>query len=371
MSNYISKESIDLQESEHQNGIAHMNLYGVESRNTPHLLGGVVDSTTLLPVHDAVFNVKELTQIQKRLYETKQEPFMMLSNLPNNNEYSPAASHFGYDIMETVGEAQVIGTGAEATDIPFVNENVDEKTSRAFEVQIGIRYDNKDIEKMTALRTGALGRGATYSVIDKRAAAARRAIMRVVERVLLLGDKKIGIEGLKNIIPSSATAEASIAGTSTNNAILINPLTVNTNKVKFADKTGQQILNDLIRLKRAMMRDGIFRGSTVFHSVATGTLLSKPYSEYIQDSPLAAFKRENPDITFVENTNFGASTFGTDTIVMIDNSFENLEVPIGRPYTLYPSDRDWTQVVRQLVAIRLGGIMPHYKGAFAFMQGHI
>ena len=376
---YDSKQELDLTQKDINGGIENMHIYGLDHRKSqPHLIGGTVDSQTLLPVNDAVFNVKELTQIQRRLYETKEGAYMMLSTFPNNNEYSPAASHYGYDLMETAGEAQIVGTGAEANDIPFVNENVEEITTRAFEVQIGIRYTQADIERMTAIRAGTLGRGAAYSVVDKRAAAARRAIMRTVERTLLLGNEAIGIKGLADLIPATADAVNSADGVSTDVPILLNPLTTGTGsddtaKRKFANKTGQQILDDIIVFIRSLLRgDNIFETRTIMHSVQTGTLLSKTYSDLLTGSPLKLLKEQFPNVDFIENENFsdGVLGAGNDTIVGVDMSFENVEIPIGRPYTIYPSDRDWTQVTRQLVSMRLGGVMTHYQGAFAFMRGH-
>src|SRR5690348_17315825 len=102
-------------------------------------------------------------------------------------------------------------------------------------------------------------------------------------------------------------------------------------------------------------------------------LSSNPYSD-LNGASLLSVLIENKTFTNIYRSPALAITTNgrLNTYFLIcDDDVDIAEIPILRPITVFPSQEDFAGEVKQLVALRFGGLLVKYPGAFYFGDGHI
>lgn len=334
-----------------------------------------IDPQLRIPIRDNFFANLELTHISNTLYKTKEEEFVGAQIFTQTNDWEAGARQIGYDLMEPVGAARVGSQGSNANDIPFVNEKLTENIQNAVELEIGIRYTRQEIE--AAETVNRIGRGANLRLVTERATTARRAISRMFDQGIWQGFSQYNMSGLQDIIP--AARQGSLP--TDNNTVAFEEVQTGVGGKLWSQKTGQEIIKDLVRGKiNGVERGKIFRGTDLIVDSAAYKFLLDPYSDlsgrsimsYINDAGLFQKVWVTNSVSIANNGSkvSGVST-GNTYFVICDSAQENAEIPILRPPTVYPAVEDFTQMVKQLVAMRYAGLLVKYPAAFYFADGHI
>lgn len=331
-----------------------------------------IDAKHRIPVKDNFFTTLELTNIKNILYLTKEEEFIGAQIFNQTSEWMPGARDIGYDMMEPVGGARVGSQGAYAKDIPFVNEKLVEQTQKAVEIEIGIRYTRQEIEAAEAVN--ALGRGANLNLVQQRANTARRSISRLFDQGIFQGFADYNMKGLEDAIPSTRVGIPSNNNSAAYEAVQDTGTGSGDAKRLWANKTGQQIYNDLVRAKfEGVERANIFNGDTLIVDPVAFKFLNQSYSDL----------NGNSIISFVKDAGLFKNIFRTSALtqsistqpntyfVVCDTDVDMAEIPILRPITVFPSETEWNQEIKQLVALRYGGLLVKYPAAFYFADSHI
>jgi hypothetical protein len=337
------------------------NPYGRDSR---------IDSKLRIPVRDNIFNQLELTYIKNTLYETKQAEFVAGQIFNQTSEWLAGAREVGYDIMEPVGSARIGSVGGAANDIPLVTERIEEKTQKAVEIEVGIKYARNELEvaEMKSLK----GRGPNINLVTMRAATARKTIARLFDKLCFQGDANYNLTGIQDSIPEKRQTTIPTDNRTTIYMKVANNGT--SSSTLWSAKTGQNIIKDLNLAKfSAVERSSIFNADTLVLDPLGYAALANPYSDLNGQSILSILKEAG---TFKNIFRSPALSIGTNgrlnTYFMVcDSSEEISEIPILRPITVFPSQEIWTGEIFQLVALRFAGHMNRYPGAFAFFDGHI
>jgi hypothetical protein len=120
-------------------------------------------------------------------------------------------------------------------------------------------------------------------------------------------------------------------------------------------------------------RGKIFKGDTLIVDSAAYKFLVDPYSDlsgrsiisFINDAGM--FKK----IQVTNSVSLNANGRNNTYFVVCDTAEEIAEIAVPRPMTVYPSVEEFTGTVKQLVAMRFGGLLVKYPAGFYFADGHI
>ncbi len=222
-----------------------------------------IDAIHRIPKYDNFFNLLELTNIKNTLYRTKQEEFIGSQIFSQTNEWQAGARQVGYDMYEPIMHAQIGSEGAEANDIPFVSEKMQEKFQNAIEIEVGIRYTRNEVEAAEA--KNAIGRGANLNIVNERATTARRAISLTFDKGIFQGFAKYNLKGLQSLIPGARQSSLPTDSVTTQyEAVAASGTGSGDARRLWSAKTGQQIYNDLLRGKiEGVERGNIFNGDRI------------------------------------------------------------------------------------------------------------
>lgn len=255
------------------------------------------------PHFDAAENayfMRQLETIRARVLEVQYGPLKSAGQIPMNTEADPGAESFTYRIEDEVGRAALVADMAD--DGPTVDVHGEEVSSRIRSAKDKYIYTIQDV------------RGARLSGRDlpmSKAKAARKAIARLIDNIMLLGDgtpEYLGLRGLYNLATTNtkalATGEAGSTAWSTKTAdeiladmhAVCDEITVDTKEI--FDATDLHIpLAEYQRISR--MRIGPDTSVTVLqHFLQTRLADGKPVtvsSTSKQSTKLVAYCK-NPDV---------------------------------------------------------------------------
>lgn len=333
-----------------------------------------IDAKHFIPYKDNFFTQLELTQLKKTLFLTKEEEFMGAQIWTQTNEWLPGAREIGYDLMEPVAEARIGAQGGNANDIPFVSEKLEEKTQKAIELEVGIRYTRQEVEAVEA--RNQLGRGANVNIVQQRGTTARRAIARAFDQGIFQGYIEYGLFGLEQVIPAARAALPTDNNTAAYEGVPATGTGGGDAARRWVNKTGQLIIKDLVRGKINGVESGnIFKGECLIVDTAAWAFLNNPYSDLNGETIISIIMGgPKPMFRQVKVTNAVALaniTRPNTYFVICDLDVDVAEIAILRPPTVFPSKEDFTQEVKQLVAMRFGGLLVKYPAGFYFADGHI
>ena len=159
---------------------------------------------------DSFFFARNLEFIRQQIFKPVYSELKLLNGgiLPLNTAIPEGAEVDTYDILDSVGEADIITDFAD--DIKTTEVFGEEVTNKIKSLATSYIYSVQDLRKDKML--GAVGR----SSVENKAMAARRALDQKIDKMLGFGDTRYGIKGMFNAaeVPSSAVA-ATGTGSST------------------------------------------------------------------------------------------------------------------------------------------------------------
>lgn len=260
---------------------------------------------------ESMFFAEELNFIKARTYDIKVPPSNALVVFPVNSDTDPGADTVSYDTYGEVGMAKIISNYAD--DLPRADVKGERTTVKVASIGTSYGYSTKDIRR---------ARMAGKPLQARKAAAARHATDTRINALAFRGDKEYGISGIldhPNItayVPANAAAKAE--------------------STKWADKTPQEILNDLNGVVTAIVDstngveipDTILLPFTQYNLIAT-TLMPESEGKTI----LTTFITNSPYVKNVKAIHElkGAGTNGNDAGLCYRNDINALELnlPLG------------------------------------------
>ena len=362
-----------------------------------------IDNVGCIPLNDSTFQELELLQISKKIREPKEEDFVGLQLAPPlPEEFQVGATEVGYERIESTGEATITSGNEVPTQVDYTNENIEDYSTLAYDLTIGIRYTQNDIEKMNAV--GQLGRrGSVLNIVGNRIAAARRALSQMSDIAVFYGlkgkdaaNKLTGIFDLFDFdnVQDSDTSYTSLATFGEPDKAIIEKV-VRTGSAEttrsWRTKTGTQIILDILRGLSVINRNNIYNGKDLVLTPEHYWILFKPYSD-LNGSSIARillsldislpviggngqpFFRRIIKTTSMNNmtgsdksnvaTRNGRKMLTKNAFMIGDFDVENIGTPILRPITMLKSVEDEFGVTRQVARLRQAGIHIFNKGAF-------
>ncbi|MFB6475767.1 DUF2184 domain-containing protein [Paenibacillus glucanolyticus] len=299
--------------------------------------------------NDAAINVQfrplDLEAVDRTVYEPKTAELTARRVLNVKTDVPAGAETYAYDVMTRSGVAKILANNAD--DVPLVDIDMRREFVRIYSIVTGFRYSVQDLR--AAQMTGK-------PVDTAKAGVARRAISEKENRLAWIGDPDYNIQGLINA-----------TGIQTAN-VPVNPAS----KLKWADKTGEEILED-IRIIRALVT--VLPG----HDISSNLTLVVPPAQYEVLNRRFNTTDARTILEVIQSRDWfgdivkaaelkGAGTGGTDSFLVLDSSREVVELLV--PMDIYRHDPEWKFPAYKIaLEERCGGAVIRYPMAIARGDG--
>ena len=158
---------------------------------------------------DSFFFARNLEYIRQQVFKPTYSELKILNGslLSINSAIPEGAETDTYDILDSVGEADIIGDFAD--DIKTVEVMGSQVTNGIKSIATSYIYSVQDLRRDRML--GQVGR----SIVENKALAARRSLDQKIENMLAFGDVAYGIRGMFNAVAVPSTAAAATGSGST------------------------------------------------------------------------------------------------------------------------------------------------------------
>lgn len=276
--------------------------------------------------NENAYFARQLEAVRAQILEVKYGPLKAAEMIPMKTDIDPGAADYVYRIEDEVGKAALVADMAE--DGPTVDVRGSEATSRIRSAKDKYIYTIQDVRG-----SRLAGRDLPMS----KARAARNAIARLLDNVMLLGDGTpayLGLRGLFALASTNTYALATGAGGSTT----------------WASKTADEILTDL-------------------HGIADEI--------YVDTKEI--FRATDMAIPVVEYQRISRMRIGPDTSETVMQHFLKTRSDMGQPIKLHASAKLTTKVVawckdpdvlEGVLPIAFEQFAPQYEGAKIITECH-
>lgn len=263
---------------------------------------------------DALIRPQDLNAIDKRVYEPHASELKARSIFSLKTDIPAGAKTYSYDVLTRSGAAKILAPGA--TDVPLVDADLTEETVKIY--SIAAAFNISIFEVREAEMAGC-------PIDVTKADTVRKAIAEKENQVAFSGDKKHSIKGLTDSVGIQVYATPqNNGGTST----------------KWADKTGEEIIDDIIEAKSKVdMLNGHEADTLLLTPEAKKQLQKKVYNEFTKQTALQYLQSENM-FKRIETINDlkGKGLANTDCFVVLDSSPDVVELGIPLDITRHPQE---------------------------------
>ncbi len=263
---------------------------------------------------DALIRPQDLNAIDKRVYEPHASELKARSIFSLKTDIPAGAKTYSYDVLTRSGAAKILAPGA--TDVPLVDADLTEETVKIYSIAAAFNISIFEVREAEMA-----GRPIDVTKAD----TVRKAIAEKENQVAFSGDKKHGIKGLTDSVGIQVYATPqNNGGTST----------------KWADKTGEEIIDDIIEAKSKVdMLNGHEADTLLLTPEAKKQLQKKVYNEFTKQTALQYLQSENM-FKRIETINDlkGKGLANTDCFVVLDSSPDVVELGIPLDITRHPQE---------------------------------
>lgn len=291
-----------------------------------------------LDANEQIFFERELASIKARSYDVLYPEIKARQLFPVSYEAGPGATSIVYQQYDSVGFAKVIANYAK----DFARADIKGKEFSSIIRSLGSSYGYSIQDIRAAQMAGK-------PLEQRKANAAKRAIMQLENLISLFGDQENDIPGfLSN--PNISTG-----------AVINDGLN---NSTFWKDKTPDQIIRDLNQLVNDVFVNtkGIEQPNVVLLPIQQyTTIASTPRSSTSDTTILNFFKANNPLIQSVEwlNELAGAGPGGEDMMVSYNRNPDKVTLEIPQDFEQFPPDQEGMDFVVDCHE-RIGGVIVYY-----------
>ena len=299
------------------------------------------------------FFARELEYVKARSYDVQYPELKATSLIPVSTEAGPGAESITYQQFDRLGVAKIISNYAD--DLPRADIKGAEFTSPIRSIGASYGYNVQEIRA---------AQFAGRSLEQRRANSARRAVEEQINKIGFYGNDENGLKGLLTHPNITRVAVDENAGqTST----------------KFADKTPQEILDDLNNLVDGIidLTNGIEMPNTLLMPIKQYRIIANTRLADGTDTTILNFFLQNsPFIQQVEwvqelkGSGLGAGSLseGEDVMIAYDNNVDKLSLEIPQPFEQFPVQEDGLNFKVPCHA-RIGGVVVYYPLSLALAEG--
>ncbi|GLC88250.1 DUF2184 domain-containing protein [Lysinibacillus piscis] len=263
---------------------------------------------------DAVIRPQDLNAIDKRVYEPHTSELKARSIFALKTDIPAGAKTYSYDVLTRSGAAKILAPGA--TDVPLVDADLKEETIKIYSIAAAFNISVQEVREAQMA-----GRAIDVTKAD----TVRKAIAEKENQIAFSGDKTHGIKGLTDAVGIQVYAvPQNGAGTST----------------KWADKTGEEIIDDIIEAKSKVdLLNGHEADTLLLTPDAKKQLQKKVFNEFTKQTALQYIQSEGLFQRIETINDFkGKGLAGTDCFVVLDSSPDVVELGIPLDVMRHPEE---------------------------------
>ena len=300
-----------------------------------------------LDAGETVFFARELEFIKSKSYDVIYAELKARQLIPVSFEAGPGAESITYSQYDQLGVAKLIANYA--NDLP--RADIKGKQFTAPVRSLGASYGYNLQEIRAAKLVGK-------PLEQRRANAAKRAILQLENSILFFGDSDHGLMGFFNN-PNVPTVSVPADGTGA--------------VTQWSMKTPDQILRDLNLIANTPFNTtkGIEQASTLLLPLAQfNYIASTPRSAISDVTILEFFLKNNPFVEEVEWVNelVGLGASGTDRAVAYDRDQDKLTAEIPQDFEQLPVQEEGLEFKIPCHS-RVGGVLTYYPLSIVYCDG--
>ena len=300
-----------------------------------------------LDAGETIFFARELEFIKSKSYDVIYAELKARSLIPISFEAGPGAESITYSQYDQLGVAKLIANYA--NDLP--RADIKGKQFTAPVRSLGASYGYNLQEVRAAKLVGK-------PLEQRRANAAKRAILQLENTILFFGSADEGLVGfLNNVNVPTVSIPADGTGSVT----------------QWSAKTADQILRDMNLIANTPFNTtkGVEQPSTMLLPLTQFTLVSSTPRSAISDvTILEFFLKNNPFIEEVEWVNelVGIGAGGSDRCVVYDRDQDKLTGEIPQDFEQLPVQEEGLEFQIPCHS-RCGGVLTYYPLSIAYCDG--
>lgn len=298
-----------------------------------------------LDASENAFFARALEQVKAKTYDIKYPALRAREFVPVDNTIDNATQTITYRQYSQVGMAKLLASYAD--DLPRSDVKATEFSAQVKGIGASYGYNLQEIRAAARAQTDLEG---------KKAAAARRAVEVVIDRIIAKGDAATGLLGLLNQPNAlSYTVPNGVGGSAT-----------------WALKTAAEKLKDMVNICEYVPKQTkeVEKVDTLIMPRDQYTLIStERFSDSSDLTTLEVFKKNYPGVK-VESWDLldTAGAAATDRMVAYRNSPDVLEVAIPQEFEQLPAQERNLEFVVPCHG-RIGGVLAYYPMAIAYGDG--
>lgn len=311
------------------------------------------------------FREADLLQFEATLYEPKQFIPSVRDIFSVNSNWSPGLSTYAYDYFKRTGSVSKTARAAKAKDVNFVGEILGSVTFKPLYLTTAYEYSRD--ERMSMATQQSFSRRPYFAIDTKRVETCARYLKEAENEVFFKGDTATNIKGLFNFtdgthsITPTAVAQGATGATATE-------------KKKWSNKTGQEIIADLITAKKAAINSGLYTADTLLLDPDSNMELNKPFSSQSSLPVRAWLTGEGAMFSNIHVIKECSKTFngvdssydsnaGTNVFVVLENTPQVIEHCVIEDMVMLNGVYDEGENYRQIIQIKVGAPIIRYPDA--------
>lgn len=263
---------------------------------------------------DALIRPQDLNAIDKRIYEPHASELKARSVFSLKTDIPAGAKTYSYDVMTRSGAAKVLAPGA--TDVPLVDADLTEETVKVYSIAAAFNISVQEVREAQM---------AGRQIEVTKADTVRKAIAEKENKIAFTGDAQHSIKGLTDSVGIQIYATPQNAGATS---------------TKWKDKTGDEIIDDLIEAKSKVdLLNGHEADTLLLTPEAKKYLQKKVYNEFTKQTALQYIQSENM-FARIETINDlkGKGLAGTECFVVFDSSPDVVQLGIPMDIMRHPQE---------------------------------
>ncbi len=304
------------------------------------------EQATKLDADESIFFGRQLESVKAKSYDVMYPELKARTLIPVSYSAGPGAETIKYEQYDQVGMAKIIASYAD--DLP--RADIKGKEFIASIKSIGASY-GYSVQEIRAARY------ANKPLEQRRANAAKRAIMQKENQIAFMGDAASGLQGLlthANITIYTLPQDGVQNGTTASTAAA----------AKFINKTPDQVLRDLNAFANGIVATtfGVEAPDTLLLPIGTKNYLTSTARSQFSDASILKYFLDNQ--SFIKNVEWlnelsSLTGAGVDSMLAYKRDPDKLTLEIPQDFEQFPAE---PRGLEFMIACheRIGGVLVYY-----------
>lgn len=294
--------------------------------------------------NDGLITPQDINAIDARIYEPNESELKARKVFAVKSDIPSGAETYSYDVITRSGVAKILAPGA--SDVPLVDTDMERHTVNIYSIAAAFNISVQEVRQAQMS-----GRPIEVTKAD----TVRKAIAQKENQLAFNGEEKYKIKGITNATGVQVYAvPQNAAGTST----------------KWKDKTGEEIINDLIDAKGKVDKLPGHEADTLLLTTEAKLLLQKKvFNDFTKQTAIQYLQSENffKTIETVEDL-AGKGLANSNCFVVLDSSPSVVELGIPMDITRHPQEYKFPNT-KVPFEERLAGLIIRYPMAIVRADG--